>query len=58
MTMEQQELEEVLRRRLVRCQKLALEFPYGLTMVNLRELETEIRSQLDELKRSDDAERH
>jgi hypothetical protein len=43
-------LELELRTKLVRCQKLALEYPDGLTNMNIRGLEREIRQQLHDLK--------
>jgi hypothetical protein len=43
-------LELELKARLARCRKLAQEFPEGLTAVNIRELETEIRQQLQAIE--------
>jgi len=44
-------LELELRAKLARCRKLAEEFPEGLTAKNIRELEAEIRRQLQEIER-------
>jgi hypothetical protein len=44
-------LELELRAKLARCRKLAQEFPVGLTAANIRELEAEIRRQLQEFER-------
>lgn len=44
-------LELELRAKLARCLKLSQEFPVGLTALNIRELEAEIRRQLQEFER-------
>ena len=50
MEVDRAKLELELRTKLARCQKLALGYPDGLTNLNIRRLEREIRQQLDELK--------
>ena len=40
------------KARLARCRKLTQEFPDGLTAVNIRELETELRQQLQAIETS------